>query len=136
MKAFNVDQPWAELIIQGRKKIELRGKRTSHRGVIAVRSTKKVLQRECNRLRVDCDKVSKAAILGTVEIVKVIDFTQKLWEDLRDEHLSDDPHPGNRKGWKLKKPRRLQSPIPYPRPLPGVFVLSEETAEKIQEAQK
>jgi len=27
MKAFNIDQPWAELIIRGRKKIELRNKR-------------------------------------------------------------------------------------------------------------
>ena len=27
MKAFNIDQPWAELIIRERKKIELRNKR-------------------------------------------------------------------------------------------------------------
>jgi len=32
MKAFNVDQPWVELIIQGRKKIEIREKGTNHRG--------------------------------------------------------------------------------------------------------
>jgi hypothetical protein len=51
MKACNFDQPWAELIMQGRKKIELRDRRTSHRGLIAVRSTKKVLWKECGQIR-------------------------------------------------------------------------------------
>lgn len=131
MKAFNVDQPWAELIIQGRKKIELRSNRTSHRGLIAIRSTKTVLQNECKRLGIDCDKVAKGMILGTVEIEEVIDFTQQNWEALRNEHLSADSHSGERKGWRLKNPKRLETPLPYPRPLPGIFVLDKETAEKI-----
>ena len=136
MKALNIDQPWAELIILGRKKIELRNKRTSYLGLIAVRATKTVLTEYCKKYRVDPDKVPTAKIVGTVEIVNVIDFTQKLWEDLRNEHLSDAAQPGKLKGWKLDSPKCLQSPIPCPHTLPGIFNLPEETAEKIRKAEK
>ena len=47
---------------------------------------------------VDCNKVPKGMIVGTVEIVEVIDFTQQSWEELRSEHLIADPHPSKRKG--------------------------------------
>jgi hypothetical protein len=136
VKALNIDQPWAELIIRGRKKIELRNKRTSYRGLIVVRATKTVLIEYCKKYSLDPDKLPTGKIVGTVEIVNVIDFTQKLWEDLRNEHLSDAPQPGNLKGWKLNNPKCLQSPIPYPRTLPGIFNLPEETAEKIRKAEK
>ena len=59
MKAFNIDQPWAELIILGRKKIELRNKRTSYRGLIAVRATKTVLIEYCEKYSVDPDKCQR-----------------------------------------------------------------------------
>ena len=84
---------------------------------------------------VDCNKVPKGMIVGTVEIVEVIDFTQQSWEELRSEHLIADPHPSKRKGWKLTNPQCLESPI-YCRPLPGIFVLSDVIAEKVREGKK
>jgi len=32
MKCLALSQPWAELVVSGKKKIEIRGKNTSHRG--------------------------------------------------------------------------------------------------------
>jgi len=136
VKAFNVHQPWAELIISGRKKIEVRKQSPGHQGLIAVRSTKTVLEDQCKRLGIDYNKVPTEVIVGTVEITKVIKLTQQLYEDLRNEHLSIVPYDEKFVGWRLENPQRLKSPILYTKPLPGVFVLRKEIAEKIQEAQK
>lgn len=103
-KAFTLYQPWAELIIQGRKKIELRDRKTKIKGLIAVRSAKDVLRRECDRHNIDCDKIPKGMIEGTVEITEIIEFAQELWEALRNELLSPMPNPRNKKGWRLSNP--------------------------------
>jgi hypothetical protein len=122
LKALTIRQPWAELIIQGRKSIELREWRTKHRGILAIHAGKKVNTVECRKHDLDPDKLTKGAIIGTVRIDDVIEFTQKSWEELRDQHLSDEPSPGEWKGWKLRNPCRLESPILY-RGFPGVFTM-------------
>jgi hypothetical protein len=142
MKAFNVNQPWAELIISGRKKIEVRDWSPRNKGLYAVRSTKTVLEHECNKHRIDCTKVPKGLIVGTVEIFDIIIFTRQLWEDLRDEHLVDGPFIEKKKrktkGWRLKNPKRLEIPIKAKSntPLRGMFDLKEETVEEIRKTQK
>jgi hypothetical protein len=120
LKALTVQQPWAELIVQGHKSIELREWKTKHRGILAIHAGKTVNTVECRRHNLDPNKLTKGAIIGTVIIDDVIEFTQKSWEKLRDQHLCDETSPGEWKGWKLENPYRLESPIPY-RGFPGVF---------------
>ncbi|MBT7015633.1 MAG: ASCH domain-containing protein [Anaerolineae bacterium] len=134
MKALNVDQPWAELIIQGIKTIELRKKRTSHRGILAIRATKTVLKARCHNFNLDPDVLAQGAIIGTVELVGLIEMTLENFHILRDQHLSGMLVPGTWKwGWQLENPKYLLEPIPCSA-LPGMFTPPEEISEQVSEA--
>lgn len=131
MKAINLDQPWAELILSGRKTIELRTRRTSHRGLLGIRATKTVLEDVCRNFNLKTDELETGAILGTVEVVEVIQLDEDNWRVLRDQHLVEAPAPGRwRYGWRLTNPHRLVKPIPY-RGMPGMFDLPDEIADQI-----
>ena len=132
MKAINVDQPFAELIISGRKSIELRKTNTSHRGPLIIHATQTVLYDRCQKFRLDPETLPAGLIIGVVNLIEVIKFDQKLWDELRDQHLSDARTPGLFKyGWRLTKPLRLAEPV-YVRALRGMFAVPEETATLIQ----
>ena len=134
MKALNIDQPWAELIIQGQKTIELRKKRTSHRGILAIRATKTVLEPYCQKHELDSTRLATGAILGTVELVELIEMTLERFEALRDQHLSLMPYPGKWKwGWRLENPKILAVPI-ICSALPGMFILPDEVSQRIEES--
>jgi hypothetical protein len=136
MKAINLDQPWAELILSGRKTIELRTRRTSHRGLLGIRATKTVLEDVCRSYNLKADELGTAAILGTVEVVEVIQLDEDNWRVLRDQHLVEAPAPGRwRYGWRLTNPHRLVKPIPY-RGMPGMFDLPGEIADQIVQQMK
>jgi hypothetical protein len=136
MKAINLDQPWAELILSGRKTIELRTRRTSHRGLLGIRATKTVLEDVCRSYNLKADELGTAAILGTVEVVEVIQLDEDNWRVLRDKHLVETPAPGRwRYGWCLTNPYRLVKPIPY-RGMPGMFDLPDEIADQIVQQMK
>ncbi len=133
MKALNIHQPWAELIIQGRKTIELRTRRTNHRGLLAIRATKTVMGAFCRQVEIDPATLVTGAILGIVELVEVIEMTPERFQSLRAKHLSGGIAPGRRKwGWRLTNPRRLAQPI-ICGALPGMFNLPEEIAMQIRE---
>ncbi len=136
MKAINLDQPWAELILSGRKTIELRTRRTSHRGLLGIRATKTVLEEVCRNFNLNADNLAMGAILGTVEVVEVIQLDEDNWRVLRDQHLVEAPAPGRwRYGWRLTNPHRLVKPIPY-RGMPGMFDLPDEIADQIVQQMK
>jgi hypothetical protein len=131
MKAINLHQPWAELIISGKKKIELRKTRISHRGILGIRATNTVLDGECRKHNLKGEDLVTGAIIGTVELVDVIPMDNQNWRELREHHLVDLPTPGPWKfGWRLENPIRLTRPIAY-RGMPGMFELADEIAEQI-----
>jgi hypothetical protein len=138
MKAITIHQPWAELIMQGRKQIELRKRNTGHRGLLVIRASKETpkcwlahAKSLCEKYGLDLDDLQKDALIGTVELVKMITFTEDLWEKLRPQHLNDSSSPGKWKGWRLRNPRRLLQPIQC-RSLPGMFQLPELIVEQLQ----
>ena len=49
MKCLSVCQPFAELIVQGKKTIELRKWNTKFRGEFLVHAAKKILREDCKR---------------------------------------------------------------------------------------
>lgn len=131
MKALSIRQPWAELIMQGRKTIELREWRTTHRGLLAIQAGKQVDTASCRRHGLNSDALPRGVIVGTVEVVEMVDFDPELWDALRDQHLHPGPGPGNWRGWRLRNPRRLEEPIPC-RGLPGLFQVPEDIVERIR----
>lgn len=126
--ALSVKQPWAWAIMDGRKRIENRSKRTQvHlRERIAIHSSKRPVSNlkslaamlEDEATRQDCLDSPHGAILGTVEIVDCVDF-------------SDDPAFVGPFGWVLARPRRLRKPIPA-RGAPGFWPIPPHIARRLR----
>ncbi|MBC8446429.1 MAG: ASCH domain-containing protein [Chloroflexi bacterium] len=112
MKALSIRQPWAELILQGRKTIELRTWQTHYRGRIAIHASQTVQEEACVAYGLDPARVVRGALIGTVELVDILPLDEAAWEALRDQHLSLREFPGPIFGWRLEAPQRLSQPIP------------------------
>jgi len=112
MKALSIRQPWAELIIQGRKTIELRTWQTSYRGRIAIHASQTVREEACIAYGLDPARVVRGVLVGTAELVDISTLDEAAWEILRGEHLSLRDFPGPMFGWRLENPQRLPQPIP------------------------
>lgn len=109
-RALAVGQPYAELILQGKKKAEYRSWRTHIRGrvfVYASRSTSDDID-DWRRAGFCPGELPSGLILGTVEVVDCI----------------EEP---NRYAWRLARPRRLRRPLrPTGMPQPGWFRAFED----------
>lgn len=138
MKAISIRQPWAELILQGRKTIELRTWDTRIRGRVAVHTGTQVERAACEAYDLDPANLVRGALLGYVDIVGVVAVHQDNWDELREQHLALGDYPGPRKGWRLANPERSPQPIPMrgrrqffnvPDDLSGPLSSEEHTAE-------
>ena len=112
MKALSIRQPWAELILQGRKTIELRTWRTDTRGRFAIHAGQTVEEEACIAYGLDPARVVRGALVGTVQLADILRLDEAVWEVLRDQHLSLRDFPGPMFGWRLEDPQRLPQPIP------------------------
>ena len=112
MKAISIRQPWAELILSGRKTIELRTWETKIRGRVAVHAGKQVKRAACEAYGLDGTTLVRGGLVGYVDIVGVVQVDQDNWDELRDQHLALGDYPGPRVGWRLANPERLPVPIP------------------------
>ncbi len=111
MRCLSVCQPFAELIISGRKTIELRRWNTKFRGEFLVHAAKKIRVRDCVRLGMNQELVT-GALVGRAEIydVKIYDTTEQIDDD-RTLHHSDSS--AGRYGFMLRDPKRFASAIPH-----------------------
>ncbi len=71
MKCLSVSQPFADLIIHGKKIIELRRWNTSFRGEFLIHSPLKISPDDCKRLGINPKNLVKGAIIGKAEIYDV-----------------------------------------------------------------
>lgn len=128
MKALSIWQPWASLIITGRKRIEtrswaapswIRGKR------IAVASTKQVQRQQkmaitepsFSRHYMDSglpalDDLPKGVVLGTVLVVDCRAMDHALIGDLTEQELAYGWYSPGRYAWFLDQPEAFEKPIP------------------------
>ena len=113
MKCLSVCQPFAELIIQGKKTIELRKWNTKFRGEFLVHAAKNILIEDCKRMRIS-SSITTGAIIGKVKLtdVKKYESDKELKSDKKKHHsLSDITK--NKYGFILESPKKLRVPIPY-----------------------
>ncbi len=108
MKALSLKQPFAELILQGKKKIELRKWNTKFRGEFLIHASKKPDAEAMKEF--GFKELSCGAILGKANLVEVKKYENKE-EHAKDKelHLASDDW-GNY-GFILKDVKRLK-PIP------------------------
>lgn len=128
MKTLSIRQPWAELILQGRKTIELRTWPTHHRGSIMIHAGGKVERDICAEHGLDPDALVRGALIGTVEIVDMVTFDHETFAAARDQHLYPNDWPGDLLGWRLATPRRFETPIPM-RGRMSLFEVSDEVEQ-------
>ena len=68
MKALTLRQPYAELIVQGKKTMEIRMWNTSFRGEFLIHSAKKIFEQDCQKFKLDSHKLITGKIIGRVTL--------------------------------------------------------------------
>ena len=114
MKCLSVCQPFAELIVQGKKTIELRKWNTKFRGEFLIHAAKNILNEDCKRMNFSPSSLTTGAIIGKVNLVNVkkYDSDKELRADKKEHHSLSD-YTKNKYGFILEKPKKLRIPIPY-----------------------
>ena len=112
MKCLSVCHPFAELIVQGKKTIELRKWNTKFRGEFLVHAPQKIRLDECKRLKIQSE-MTVGAIIGKVELIGVREYenTAQIKIDSK-KHLASNDESGNKYGFILQNPKQLRVPIP------------------------
>lgn len=123
MKVLPCHQPWASLIVLGKKRVETRPRPTpfSMKGRVAVHANKTEESVGLVKFPVYAEALAGhelqfGHIIGTVEIVRSVTITEEVsrWQEKnrRTEYAFGDYTPG-RFGWVLRGPILLREPIPF-----------------------
>jgi len=114
MKCLSVSQPYADLIVNGKKTIELRTWNTKFRDEFLVHAPLKVKTDACERLGIDKTKLRTGVIVGKVELydVKMYNSLGELKTDY-ENHLASEEFFRHRYGFLLRNPQELRVPIPH-----------------------
>ncbi len=112
MKCLSVSQPFADLIISGKKTIELRKWNTSFRGEFLVHAPLKIRTEDCKRLKIN-KKLVTGRIIGKAELydVKKYGSAKEVKADQK-FHLASKNFHGNAYGFVLKNQKSFRIPIP------------------------
>ena len=70
MKCLSISQPFADLIISGKKTIELRKWNTNFRGEFLIHAPIKIRKEDCKRLKIK-KKLVTGVIIGKAELYEV-----------------------------------------------------------------
>ena len=113
MKCLSICQPFAELIIQNKKTIELRKWNTNFRGEFLVHAPIKIRKEDCKKMKIK-EKLATGAIIGKVELydVKKYESLKEIQED-KNQHFSTKTFQKKTFGLILKNSKPLRIPIPW-----------------------
>ncbi|MGI0059201.1 MAG: ASCH domain-containing protein [Nitrosotalea sp.] len=114
MKCLSVSQPYADLIISGKKSIELRTWNTKFRGEFLIHAPIKIKDSVCEKLGIDKSSLRIGVIIGKAEIydVKSYESIKELKNDYN-KHFATEEFLRHKYGFLLRKPQALRVPIPY-----------------------
>ena len=112
LKSLSVSQPFANLIISGKKKIELRKWNTNFRGEFLIHAPIKIRKEDCKRLKINEDLVT-GAIIGKADLyqVKKYNSIREIREDQKFHFASKYFHNGTF-GFMIKNAKSFRVPIP------------------------
>lgn len=106
---LSIRQPWAELILLQRKKVELRRWSTRHRGWTWLHTGSSVDEAACNIF--GASSLFTGGFLGAFRLRDVVGLDVERWEAWRSAHLDAGPYQPNIFGWVIGQVVRLQRPI-------------------------
>jgi activating signal cointegrator 1 len=111
---LSIRQPWAELILQGRKSIEVRSWSTAHRGELWLHAGARTDDDAMRRLGLGSLAVPHGALVGRCELYDCVEFSVDTWEQWRVRHLNSGALEKRRFAWLLRDPTRTS-----PKPMKG-----------------
>lgn len=132
MKCLSVSQPYADLIINGKKTIELRSWNTNYRGEFLIHAPLKIRYDDCKRLKIRT-KLVRGAIVGKAEIyyVKKYNSSSEVRKDSAKHFASKNLY--NRKyGFCLRNAKVFRVPIPCKGRLGFFDVMPDKKLKKSQ----
>ena len=108
-KSLSVKQPWSELIISGRKEIEIRSWATNYRGRIAIHAG---LNPDFNAMnRFELKDGYLGGIIGTIDLLSIVPFDESRWASWKRKHLDNGIYKDGLYAWILANPKRLSQPL-------------------------
>ncbi len=129
IKALSFRQPWANLILEGRKTVDLRTWSTNHRGALAIYASLEVEKDACKLHSVDVKTLTTGALIGIVDLVDVTPLTKKVYDANQEKHLAGRHYREGLYGWVLKNPR----PLDPPQIVKGRLNLFDVNIEQVEE---
>jgi predicted transcriptional regulator len=113
MKALSMKQPWAELVVSGKKTIEVRKWNTRFRGEFLVHASRNT-NKEAER-RLGYDNLPTGCVIGRAEIVDVKKYkSRKEFEKDANKHFAKEWWNPKLYGFTLKNAKRTR-----PKPAKG-----------------
>lgn len=113
-KCLSVSQPFADLIVCGKKTIELRSWNTKFRGEFLIHSPTRIRTQDCKRLHIDEKTLVTGAIVGKAVLYDVKKYTtESEWRRDKKHHFAAGDHSGKKYGFLLKGAKAFNVPIPY-----------------------
>ncbi|MEW6042871.1 MAG: ASCH domain-containing protein [Thermoproteota archaeon] len=114
LKCLSVSQPFAELIVTGKKTIELRSWNTSFRGEFLIHAPTKIRTQDCQRLGIDASSLDVGVIVGKAVLYDVKEYrTKKELEQDRKYHFAGPEFSGSKFGFMLKSAKKFAMSIPH-----------------------
>lgn len=113
MKCLSVSQPFADLIISGKKTIELRNWNTNFRGEFFIHAPIKIRVEDCKRLKIT-KKLVTGVIIGKAELYDVKKYNSSKEVKIDQKfHLASKNFQDKTFGFKIKNAKSLRIPIPW-----------------------
>jgi hypothetical protein len=129
--ALSIRQPWAELILQTRKTIELRPWDTDYRGPLWLHAGKAADLDLDRSFRVS--DPPRGAFVGRITLADISPIDAQRWERWRGQHLGSGHYQPGLFAWNLSSAERLRKPVPAPGKL-GLFEVDEALARRLHAA--
>ena len=113
MKCLSISQPFADLIISGKKSIELRNWNTNFRGEFLIHAPIKIRTKDCKRLQIT-QKMVTGAIVGKAILydVKKYNSAKEIVMDQKFHYATKD-FSSKIYGFILKNAKPFRIPIPW-----------------------
>jgi len=120
---LSVRQPWATLIVTGRKTVENRSWATSYRGRLWIHAglrpdTSAFATRCAGEADIDPSQLDLGTIIGSIDLVNIHDTSDSPWWI-----------PGML-AWELASPARLDTPVSC-RGMLGIFAVGDAVAKRL-----
>ena len=130
MPALSIRQPWAELILLGRKSAEIRSWQTDYRGPLLIHAARHVDAALDERFSLT--HLTRGAFIGSVRLVSISPIDPARWESWRPRHLVEGRFSPGLYAWFLAEPRRFAEPVAASGQL-NLFEPSAEVRERLRQ---